>query len=354
MRSIHIIGSKKFGGAEKWCFALTKALSEQGTNPELVVRRDTELSKQKVPGVVQWSLPLRTVWDPLSRWEVSRLVHKRKPDLVQTYMGRATRLTHLDRKKGPLHIARLGGYYKLKGYEHAHAWIGNTKGICDYLTQNGFPSERIFQVYNFIEPPYVFSSGKVAELRLSLNIHSEDIVFITLGRFVPVKGHKYLLKAIAQLPPQINERSFKLVMLGDGILHNQLYDLSKKLKIADKVIWAGWQHDPGLYYQLADMVVLPSLEHETFGNVILEGWSYAKPVVCTEFRGAMEITCHGQDVWRVPCRDHRALAAGMLHVLANNTLAEEMAQKGQEKVYRYFEKKHIVQQYLDIYRSLIK
>lgn len=354
MRTLHIIGSKKFGGAEKWCFALTKALLEYGTNPELVVRQESELNKNRYPSLPRWSLPLRTVWDPLSRWEVSRLIQKRKPELVQTYMGRATRLTHLRKGSSPVHVARLGGYYKLKGYEHAHAWIGNTKGICDYLIQNGFPAEKIFHVYNFIELPHLLPGERITALKQSLDMNPEDIVLITLGRLVPVKGHDYLLKAFSQLPSQVQGRHIRLLVLGDGVLKKQLYNLAIELGIQKRIIWAGWQNDPGLYYQLADMVVFPSLEQETFGNVIPEAWSYAKPVICTEFRGAMEITRHGEDVWRVPCRDTQALANGILHVLSDHRLARELSEKGLEKVKRDFSKEIIVQQHLNIYDTLLK
>lgn len=62
-----------------------------------------------------------------------RLIRERQPDVVQTYMGRATSLTRLPGVSRALHVVRLGGYYKIDGYDrHADAWIGNTRDICTY------------------------------------------------------------------------------------------------------------------------------------------------------------------------------------------------------------------------------
>ena len=101
------------------------------------MRNGYELDADHWQGLTRHCLPMRIVGDPISRLEVSRLIGRRRPHIVQTYTGRATRLTRLSRQNESVHVARLGGYYKVGGYRHAHAWIGNTKGICDYLVAAG-------------------------------------------------------------------------------------------------------------------------------------------------------------------------------------------------------------------------
>jgi hypothetical protein len=108
-------------------------------------------------------------------------------------MGRATRLTHIEQGAGQVHVARLGGYYKLDGYKHAHAWIDNTKGICDYLVQNGFPSEPIFHIYNFYEQD---DNLGVRLSREAWGIPPYAWLLMAPGRQVPVKGYTYLLDAM--------------------------------------------------------------------------------------------------------------------------------------------------------------
>jgi glycosyltransferase involved in cell wall biosynthesis len=103
---------------------------------------------------------------------------------------------------------------------------------------------------------------------------------------------------------------------------------------------------------MADLVVFPSLEEETLGNVILEAWSWSKPLVTSLFRGAREITRHGEDAWCVPCADAPALAEGVRSVLADSALAAELARAGSARVRNEFARAPIMEQYLDLYRRL--
>jgi glycosyltransferase involved in cell wall biosynthesis len=253
-----------------------------------------------------------------------------------------------------VHLARLGGYYKLDGYRHAHAWVGNTRGICDYLVRSGFPAHRVFHIYNFLELPAPVRAERMHALRSDLGVPQDAWVLLTVGRLVAFKGHRHLVEALAHLPQQIAGRPVRLVVLGDGPLRVQLRQLAQDLGVADRVLWAGWQTDPGPFYRAADLVVFPSLEREPFGNVVLEAWAYGKPLVTTRFRGAMEFVRHGEDVWQVACGDADGLAAGIRRVLEDATLAEGLARRGLERVQRDFGRTPIMERYTELYEHLIR
>jgi len=342
--------------------------SSAGAPAELAIRDRSDLADLDLGPLPVHRLPLRTVWDPWSRRAISRLIARVKPDIVQTYMGRATRLTRLvpppaglggaggnagpARGSGPVHVARLGGYYALHPYRHAHAWIGNTRGLCDWLIQNGLPAARVHHIYNFVDPARPVTPGRILALRAELALPAEAWVLVTAGRFVPVKGLDTLIAALARLPATIAERPVRLVLLGDGPLAPQLKQQAAGLGIGDRIHWAGWRTEPGPYFQLADLVVFPSREEETLGNVILEAWTWDKPLVTTRFRGAREIALHGEDAWCVPCDDAQALATGIRAVLADETLRQDMARAGQARVQAEFARGPIMARYLELYRHL--
>jgi glycosyltransferase involved in cell wall biosynthesis len=287
-------------------------------------------------------------WDSWSRRQVSRTIRRIQPDLVQTYMGRATRLTRLA-DEGIVHVARLGGYYDPKRYRHAHAWITVTKGVRDAMLTQGFPAAKVFQIYNFIEPPAPAS----ATTPLAVSLPADAWMLLSAGRLVPVKGIEYLLTAFARLPASIGGRPLHLVVLGDGPLRGSLTELARRLDIAQRVHWPGWQTSVGAYYRRADLVVFPSLPQEALGNVVLEAWNYGKPVLASEYQGAREFCRHGHDTWLVPCADAVSLAEGMRILLNDGGLCEELAAAGQRKVRRDFSKKAIVEQYQSLYQRLI-
>jgi len=350
---VHIIGSKQLGGAERFYLRLIQALQKRGHATVAFLRRGSEVVREVPPEIPVVELPMRTVWDPLSKWEVSRAIARVAPNIVLTYMGRATRLTHIRPGTGIVHVSRLGGYYKLDGYRHAHAWIGNTRGLCDYMIEHGLPASRVFHIYNFIDFPPIPDPSRRAAMRAACGLSDTDIVMVTAGRFVEVKGHRDLLAAFARLPASLDDRALKLLMVGDGILGETLRHQAKQLAINDRIVWAGWQTQPGGYYDMADMVVFPSLERETLGNVILEAWAHRRPLVTTLSRGAREITQHGEDAWCVPCNDPAGLAEGIMAVLNDEPLRAAMVDNGEHKVRRQFGQEAIVNQYSYLFDRLL-
>lgn len=352
MKSLQIIGSKQMGGAERWFVRYLQALKARHHEVMAVVRRGSELDSDILAGLPATALPMRTVWDPLSRREVSRLIERERPEIVQTYMGRATRLTRLAPRGGIVHIARLGGYYKPDGYRHAHAWIGNTRGICDYLIQSGFPAKRVFHIYNFAEPAREVSASEILAVRERAAIQPDDLLLMTAGRFVTFKGQRFLLEAFAQLPERLAGKRLRLAVLGDGPLRSELHQLAASLGIDGRVIWAGWQFDPAPWYAAADIVVFPSRDDEPMGNVVLEAWSFAKPLVTTLFRGAREFVTHGEDAWCVPCDDAPALAGGIRAVVTDEALQQGLVAGARATLRRDFSEDAVVAQYEQLYQEL--
>jgi glycosyltransferase involved in cell wall biosynthesis len=351
--SLHVVGSKRLGGAEGFFLRLARALQQAGAPVTCALRRGSDVVRAGEPDLRIVETPMRTVWDPWSRRRMSQAIRQVDPDIVQTYMGRATRLTHLRAGQRPVHVARLGGYYKLDGYRHAHAWIGNTKGVCDYLIAHGMPARRVFHIYNFVDSPVRVPDRDVQAERRRLAIPDDALVLMTAGRFVTVKGHAFLLEALARLPVTLQSRPVWLLMVGDGPLRRELQEQARQCNLADRIAWAGWRNATGVYFKMADLVVFPSLEEETLGNVILEAWSHAKPLVTAAFRGARELTQHQVDAWCVGCGDAAALAQGVRTVLSDPGLAGALASAGHRRVLEEFDRRTIVAQYLALYAQLL-
>lgn len=350
--SLQIIASRELGGAERWFIRFAQALAADGAPAELAIRRASGLDGLDLGALPTHRLPFRTTWDPFSRQAVARLIRRVRPAIVQTYMGRATRLTHLPEQRGVVHLARLGGYYELGPYRHAHGWIGNTKGLCDWMIQRGLPASRVHHLYNFAEPARPVAPAIVAACRAAHGIPDDAWVLVTLGRLVPVKGQAHLLDALSRLPDTIAGRPLRLVMVGDGPLAASLRQQARQNGQDKRIVWAGWQRDPAPYLQMADLVVFPSLDAETLGNVILEAWAWGKPLVTTRFRGAREIARHGEDAWCVPCEDSVALAAGIAHTLNDERLMQRFVARGAVRIEQEFSQAAIMNQYLALYRQL--
>ncbi|MEZ5590291.1 MAG: glycosyltransferase [Gammaproteobacteria bacterium] len=347
LKTLHIIGSDELGGAERFFLRLVSALHEDGWETAVILRHGSALDAQLPAALTRFRLGMRT---PLSRWRIQRIVRSWQPSIVQTYMGRATALTRLPENGSTVHLARLGGYYSLKRYRHAHGWIGNTHGLCDYLIEHGLPADRVFQIYNFIDMPAESAIAPAPPLLPALPENAK--IMLAVGRLHPVKGLQFLLEAFARLPEHLDGQPVYLVIVGDGPLRQVLQNQAGTLGIAQRIHWAGWQNELLPYYRAADLVVFPSLKEETLGNVILESWAYGKPLLTSNSRGARELCAHLENAWCVPCQDTEALAAGMQHLLTQPELCGRIARAGQDKVRQQFNRHRILQQYQQLYQHL--
>jgi glycosyltransferase involved in cell wall biosynthesis len=350
-KSIHIIGSRLLGGAESFYMRLVRALHEQG--PTLAVNRSDSLVARELAGdVEQFHTAMSSQWDLLSRRRISRLIQQQRPDIVQTYMTRATVLTHIKPGRGTVHVARLGGFYKIRRFAHAHAWVGNTHGICDYLVRGGLPAERVFYIGNFVDRPAPVEPSQQCQLRRQLGLPDDALVVVALGRMVAKKGFQDLLPAFARVAPTVHDRPVHLLLVGDGPLRAELERQAHDLGLDERVHWAGWQTDTSPYYYLADLFVCPS-RHEPLGNVILEAWSHRLPVLSTASHGAVELIEDGVNGVLTSCEDIPALAEQLVLLLraGANTL-EPLAHQGYASIEAAYRPEAVVRAYAELYQQL--
>ena len=350
-RSLHVIGGKGLGGAERFFVRLVNALARHGQPVAAVTVAGGEIARAIDPVVRQYHAPMLGVWDLYSRWKINRAMADFRPDVVQTYMGRATRIVRLPDNASPVHLARLGGFYNLKGYRHAHAWVGNTRGIRDYLTARGLPAERVHYIGNFVDSPQRLAPAALDTLRHQLGLDGCRIL-LGLGRLHPNKGWADLLHAFAKLPAAIQGAPLHLLMVGDGPLREELERLSQQLGIAPRVHWAGWKHDPAPYYQLADVFVCAS-RHEPLGNVILEAWANRALIVSTRAQGPLELMQDDVNGLLAPLADPAGLA-GVLHaaLTLDDTHKARLVEAGHGEVERRYSEAAIVAAYTALYAAL--
>ena len=350
-QSLQIIGSRTSGGAERFYSRLAMGLHARASHVLAVNPQDSAVAKEIGTNVPQQHIRMRNVWDPLARWQLQSLIRRSAAPIVQTYMGRATRLVHLPKQGPSTHVARLGGFYDVKGYHHAHAWIGNTLGICDHLVQAGLPSERVFHISNFVETDTERPSDR-ASLEAEHNIPADTALLLFVGRLHPNKGVADLLQAMHTLAARPADRRTHLIIVGDGPLRDALHAQAESLQLSESITWTGWVDDPARYYASADLFVCPSV-HEPLGNVVLEAWAHALPVVATRSQGPVEIAEHEHDALLVDIGDTQAMADAIGALLAHQSnAAATLAANGLQKLQVRYSADVIVDEYQALYASL--
>lgn len=344
LSSLQIIASPRMGGAETTFMRVSEALHQAGHPVHAGVRRGSELQRLLEGRLALTPLSMRNYVDVGAMRQIRQLMLSLRVPIVQTWASRATWLTWA--VPGVLHVARLGGYYKLRYFRHADGWIVNTRGLRDWMVGKGFPPDRVEWINNFVPEP---SPGVPSTLtRTALGIPAEALLLAGMGRFIEKKGFDDLLAAFGRLPGEIGGRPLHLLMIGDGPLLAPLRAAAAPLP---RVHFTGWLDQPLPALALADLFVCPS-RVEALGNVVLEAWSQGVAVVCTETAGGSELIHSGDTGLLSPVQDVPRLAAAIERVLVDEGLRAGLAANGLHHYRHRYGERRTVEATLEFYRRL--
>ena len=142
----------------------------------------------------------------------------------------------------------------------------------------------------------------------------EAPTFITVTRLVAQKGIDVLLKAAAIVFAKLP--AWRLAIIGDGPLSEELQSLARDLGIASRVDWLGYRDDPIPYLRAAKFFVLTS-RFEGSPNALIEAMACGlASVVSDASPGPLELI--GEDAGLiVPVENDEATAAAIM-ALAND------------------------------------
>jgi glycosyltransferase involved in cell wall biosynthesis len=145
-----------------------------------------------------------------------------------------------------------------------------------------------------------------------LGVPADAPVVGVVARLRKEKGIDTLLDAM----PRVLEAcpAAWLVLVGDGPQRGALEAQARRLGVAGRVVFAGYQERVPEVMAAFAVKVLPS-PVEPFGNVILEAMAMGKPVVASDAGGAREILEQGRTGLLVPPSDPAALADAIVGLL---------------------------------------
>ena len=178
-------------------------------------------------------------------------------------------------------------------------------------------------------------------------------VLLYLGRLHPKKGLSILLRGWKEAFK--HEKDWILVIAGwdQGGHRWELEQLTRELKISDSVHFTGplFGEARDTAYQNADAFILPSLS-EGQPLVVLEAWSYARPVIMTKECNLPEGFEKRAAIRMSATVEGAAEALGKLFALEKSAL-EEMGRRGRDLVIDNFSWSEIASQMFAVYKWLL-
>ncbi|MFN7930695.1 MAG: glycosyltransferase [Blastocatellia bacterium] len=331
MKITFLVRALNLGGAQSQMVILARALQQRGHQINVIAFYDG-VHKQALQeaNVAVHLLHKRGRWDVIGfLWRLVKLVRRQSPDILYGYLATCNLLASWLRLFVPRAkavwglrtanlnlayydwLARLLGWLEIKLGWLAALVIANSQAGRQFAIQQGVPAQKIITITNGIDDTRFYPDANArAQTRARWKVRPDELLIGIVGRIDPIKGHKVFLTAAAKLSKRYPHARF--VCIGESVrpkYQQSLYDLTGKLGLQERVIWAGAQYDMLGAYNALDLLTNAS-SSEGFSNVIGEAMACGVPCVVTDVGDSAWLV--GTTGIVVPVPDASALLAGWL------------------------------------------
>ncbi len=190
-----------------------------------------------------------------------------------------------------------------------------------------------------------------------IKIPHEKLIVGMAGRINRWKGQKLFIDMAELVYKQHPDALFLIAgdaYYGEEYLRIELEKYIKNKKMQDSIILLGQVNDMDTFYNNLDVFVLPSIQPEPFGLVVIEAMEHGLPVVATNHGGPVEIITNGVDGYLVPYTSQFQMAEKVNELLNDKNKRKEMGEKGIEKKQRRFSIDAMVNGVQDVFDEALR
>jgi len=217
--------------------------------------------------------------------------------------------------------------------------IAVSKHTKTYLVSAGIKDEKIEIVYNGV--PFDEDKKNIIIMKDTSCLRGNNKFIILIASSIQYnKGIHVAIEAIKELK-KLNYK-VELWIAGDVPYGGDLSYLKMLEKMIDKLgLWEdvhllGWVNNIYTLIEMSDVVILPSIEEESFGLILAEAMALKKPVIGTNIGGIPEIIENEECGFIVKPEDPYCLAEKIGFLIENKSLGDKMGNNGRNRVQRLF------------------
>ncbi len=228
-----------------------------------------------------------------------------------------------------IHAEKLAARYCHRIYAVAQAMIDQC------VAEGVAPRDKYMVVYSGMEIDKFLNSRPEPELRVQLGIPQDAKVIGTVARLFPLKGYEQFIPAAAAIAEQYPKVHFLIV--GNGIMLEQIQRQIKDLGIAERFSFAGLVPPDQVYRYLAQMDILVHLSlREGLPRCVVQALASGKPAIGYSLDGTPEVIINGKTGYTVPPENIDKVVDSALKILADDALAAQMGENGKKLVAEKF------------------
>jgi len=329
-----------------------------------VLRKRDSLTKQFEDKNINICHLGRNKFDPRTLFDINKIIRKENINIIHAHgygsanFGRLIKLinkipvivhAHDDDRNYPI-TQKIADYLLRNLTDQAIAISEAVRVSC--VKKRNIREEKVIVLLNgiplndFVVP----DESQIDKVRKRLGVKQKSNVIGTVARLREEKGVKYLIQSAVKILDAFPDAVF--LIAGDGPLRNELVDLTKKLGLENKVVFAGFCEDIPSILSIINIVAVPSIS-EGLGIAVLEAMAMGKPIVATSVGGIIEILKDGETGLLIPPKDQNILADKIIYLINNKNEARRIGLNAKEESKMHDNIAH-VQKLGPIYYELIE
>lgn len=370
---LQVIPALESGGAEQGTVEVTRAIVEAGGTALVVSSGGQKVHEITRAGGTHVELPVNSK-NPVT---MARNVRRLK-DLIEDY---SVDIVHA-RSRAPAWSAfrACKGMPGVHFVTTAHAAYKGGSGMKKFYNSVMGKGERVIAVSHFVadyledrykvDPakirvihrgvalerfhPNCVTPDRLIELSKVWRIPEGAAVILLPARLTPIKGHRFLIDAVAQIGRDDVFCIFVGSDQGNTKFRKELEAYIEDKGLTGAVRIVGMAEDLPAAYMVATVVTCPSVEPEGFGRVPIEAQAMGRPIIATDHGGVRESILRDETGWLVPPGDVRALADALRDAMALNDRERAMlATRSMAHVANHFTVEQMTSATLDVYAEVL-
>lgn len=375
-----------FGGAERFVEGALSALTASGDVDLTLLTRSWNASAASLPNRhIEIVNPpyLRLPFGRVNRDRsfadaVGEIIHKNQFDLVQAHeripgchifrAGDGVHAAWLRHRK--VGLSAMGAWWQSLDPYHAYtikaeramfvhpnlrAVICNSRMVAnEIVAEYGVDAKKLHVIYNGVDLAKYSRENVVKSrenTRNKFGVPRDVPLILYLGSGYQRKGVKPLLEAMRS--NDLRNINARLAIIGADKHLGRYKTLAGAYKIADRVIFAGPQHDVAAWYGAADVFALPT-QYDPCPNAALEALASGLPTLTSPTCGVAELIGSPLAGAVVSPQDTEVMAFELTRLLKESVRSDGAAQKAARSCVSHLSWGAMSQQLQALYAHLLK
>ncbi len=238
-------------------------------------------------------------------------------------------------------------------HSRTSGFIASCLTVRSYYAEGfGIIPESIPVVNGGVDGALFNPDNKNRSLRRTFGIPEDAFVFGIIGRFSPVKGHRFFFEAASRAARSRPHLHFLVAGWDAQLSGHDIENMAERAGIIERTCFPGRRTDVRDLIGAVDAGVVASVGSETVCRIALEYMAMGVPVIAARTNVVPELVANGVAGITVPPGDSNALAEAMERLADTPETAAALGANGRVRVEHDYTLKRFAEKTLEAYGSM--